>query len=132
MDFNAFDTKKIDEYAQRAKAQWGNTKEYTEYAAKSSGRSKEAERDTAEKLMSVFAEFGKLRGKAADSAEVTEQVKKLQSCITENYYNCSDEILAALGQMYTANDEFRQNIDKAGGEGTAAFVSAAIAEYTRK
>ena len=33
MDFSAFDTKKLDEYAARAKASWGATPEYREYDA---------------------------------------------------------------------------------------------------
>lgn len=34
MDFTVFDTKKIDEYAKRAKEQWGQTPEYREYEEK--------------------------------------------------------------------------------------------------
>ena len=126
MKFDAFDTKKIDEYAEQAKARWGNTKEYAEYAEKNTDKKK-----AAEELMEVFARFGELRRNSADKEQVAQQVKELQSCITKNYYTCSDEVLASLGQMYVT-DEFRQNIDKAGGEGTAEFVSAAIAEYTKK
>ena len=35
MDFTAFDTRKIDEYAAQAKASWGNTPEYQEFQEKS-------------------------------------------------------------------------------------------------
>ncbi|EGV07914.1 hypothetical protein HMPREF1042_1342 [Streptococcus constellatus subsp. pharyngis SK1060 = CCUG 46377] len=31
MNFTAFDTKKIDEYAKQAKESWGNTKEFKEF-----------------------------------------------------------------------------------------------------
>ena len=48
--------------------------------------------------------------------------------VAANFYNCTDEILAGLGQMYVADDRFRSNIDKSG-EGTAEFVSAAIRVY---
>ena len=57
--------------------------------------------------------------------------RKLQRFITENMYTCTDEILASLGQMYAADGEFRQNIDRAGGEGTAEFASRAIAGYCK-
>jgi len=33
------------------------------------------------------------------------------------------------GNLYVTDERFRENIDKAGGEGTAAFVSKAIAAY---
>ena len=41
MSFEAFDTKKIDEYAKQAKEYWGKTNAYREYEQKSAGRSKE-------------------------------------------------------------------------------------------
>ena len=129
MDFKAFDSKKIEEYAKRAKAEWGDTKEYAEYAEKTKNSSKEEMDMAANRLMSIFAEFGTLRSKDAASEEVRAQVKKLQDCITENYYACSDEMLASLGQMYSADGEFKTNIDNAGGQGTAEFVTLAIKEY---
>jgi hypothetical protein len=58
-------------------------------------------------------------------------VAKLQAHITENYYTCTDEILAGLGQMYAADERFKKNIDKYG-EGTAEFVSKAIAIYCKR
>ena len=45
--------------------------------------------------------------------------------ITENYYTCTDEILAGLGKMYVADERFKKNIDKYG-EGTAEFAAEAI------
>ena len=42
------------------------------------------------------------------------------------------DILRSLGQMYVNNEEFRNNIDKFGGKGTANFVSKAIEFYCTK
>ena len=56
---------------------------------------------------------------------VQNLVKLLQDHITENYYNCTDEILAGLGQMYVADVRFKNNIDKHG-DGTAEFIREAI------
>ena len=41
MSFEAFDTRKLDEYARQAKASWGQTDAYKEYEKKSVGRGKE-------------------------------------------------------------------------------------------
>ena len=41
LDFRAFDKDKLDEYAKRAKEQWGTTAEYKEYTEKSKGRSEQ-------------------------------------------------------------------------------------------
>ena len=48
-----------------------------------------------------------------------------------NCYACTDEILAGLGEMYTADERFQKNLDRFG-EGTAAVLSAAIQVYCGK
>lgn len=131
MNFEAFDDKQIEEFSARAKAEWGDTKAFAEYEEKHGSRSAEEEKFLAKELMNVFAEFGAVNKKPADSEDVQALVKKLQDTISENYYSCDDKMLANLGQMYSADPRFRENIDKAGGEGTAAFVSKAIAEYCK-
>lgn len=132
MEFSVFDTTKIDEYAKQARAQWGKTDEYKEFEQKSQNRSKEEEQVVAEKMMQQFEDFGKLKGKNPQSTEVQNLVRKLQDYITQYFYHCSDEILFRLGQMYAGGGEFTDNIDRAGGEGTAEFVSEAIKIYCRK
>ena len=132
MDFKAFDTKKIDAYASQARKTWGHTDAYREYEQKAGGRSKTEEQAYGAGLMALFSEFGAMRGCAPDSVEVQAQVKKLQDYITANYYRCTDEILAGLGRMYAADESFRENIDSAGGDGTAVFVSRAIEHYCRE
>ena len=70
-------------------------------------------------------------GKTPDSTEAQSLVKSLQDYISENYYPCSNQILAGLGQMYVADERFQNNIDKHG-EGTATFIRAAIEGYCHK
>lgn len=132
MNFDAFDTKKIDEYAAQAKAEWGKTDAYKEFEKKSEGRSREMEQKLGAEMMNIFAEIGKRKESAPDSEEVIALVKKLQKHITENYYTCTDEILLGLGQMYAGGGEFTANIDKAGGAGTAVFTCEAIKAMTVK
>ena len=43
LDFTAFDSSKLDEYAKRAKERWGNTPEYKEFVEKDQKRSKSEE-----------------------------------------------------------------------------------------
>lgn len=126
MNFETFDTKKIDEYAAQAKASWGKTDAYQEYEQKSKGRSKDMQRKLNVEMMKIFAEFGKIKGQSPDSTEAQALVKKLQNHITEHYYKCTDEILLGLGNMYAGGGDFTSNIDKVGGEGTAVFVCEAI------
>ena len=126
MDFTAFDKDKLDEYAKRAKEQWGTTAEYKEYTEKSKGRSEQDKESIMADFMKIFEKFGSMKEKDPASAEVQDQVKKLQSFITEHYYKCTNEILSGLGKMYAAGGEFTENINKMGGEGTAEFTSKAI------
>lgn len=126
MSFEAFDTKKIDEYAAEAKATWGKTDAYKEYEKKSEGRSKETQQKLNVEMMSIFAEFGEIKDLSPDSEEAVALAKKLQDHITEHYYTCTDEILLGLGAMYAGGGEFTTNIDKVGGEGTAVFACEAI------
>ena len=126
VDFTAFDRSKLDEYAQRAKAEWGDTPEYKEFEEKDSKRTAAENDQLTERFMTLFAEFGELKGGSPDSPEAQAQVRKLQSFITENMYTCTDEILRGLGKMYAAGGEFTENIDRAGGKGTAEFTAAAI------
>lgn len=132
MNFKAFDTSKMEEYARQAKSAWGTTREYQEFEKKSSGRTPEKEKALGQQLMGIFKEFGALKGKDVSDPAVVEQVKKLQKYISEHYYKCSDSILSQLGAMYAAGGEFTANIDAAGGPGTAGFVNEAIQAFCKK
>ena len=133
MDFSAFDTKKLDEYAAQAKESWGKTDAYKEFEEKSKNWTEDTSKNIAKDMMSFFVEFGDLMrtGHTPDSAEAQEQVKKLQSYITANFYNCTPQILAGLGKMYACGGEFTENINKAGGEGCAEFAAKAISIFCR-
>ena len=126
MDFSAFDTKKIDEYAARAKETWGDTAEFREYEQKARGRTRAEELDLNEGMMRIFAEFGRAKGEDPAGDRAQRLVGELRAFITEHFYNCSRQVLSGLGRMYAAGGEMTENIDRAGGEGTAAFVSRAI------
>ena len=126
MSFEAFDTRKIDEYAERAKASWGTTDAYKEYEQKSAGRTEETQQKLNVEMMSIFAEFGKIKDMAPDCEEAVALARKLQDHITEHYYTCTDKILLGLGAMYAGGGDLTTNIDKVGGEGTAVFACEAI------
>lgn len=126
MDFSAFDTSKIRQYADKAKSQFGHTTMYKEYETKNI--SPEAEKIIGIQIMDIFKEFGEMRDLKADSKEVQYQVNKLQSFISENLYNCTDDVLFCLADMYANGGEFTKNIDNTAGQGTAEFVCKAIKE----
>lgn len=131
MDFSAFDNTEMDKYTAEAKAKWGKTQAYQEYEQKTSGQSKEQLRSTGDALMDIFAEFGAIRHLSPSCREAQKLVAKLQDFITGHYYTCTKPILRGLGQMYIAGDSMTENIDRAGGEGTARFAHDAIEIYCK-
>ena len=126
MNFKVFDTKKIDEYSKRAIEQWVNTTEYKEYEEKTKNWTKDDEVKVANEFMEIFVGFGKMKEMNPSDEQVQGQVKKLQDYITEHFYTCSPKILNGLGKMYAGGGEFTENIDAAGGVGTAEFADKAI------
>ena len=127
--FEAFDSRKLDEYARQAKATWGTTDAYKEYEQKSKDWTKGDRADVNKQMMDIFREFGEIRESDPGSPEAQVLVKKLQDFITEKMYTCTKDILSSLGQMYAGGGDFTTNIDGAGGEGTAQFASDAIQIY---
>lgn len=131
MDFSTFDTTELDQYTAKAKARWGKTKAWQEYEQKAAGQTAEQKQSTGDALMDIFARFGKIRHLSPESQEAQELVASLQDFITRHYYTCTKPILQGLGQLYIAGDSMTENIDKAGGEGTARFAHDAIEIFCR-
>ena len=129
---NAFDNTEFENYKNEAKERWGNTDAYKEYSQKSKGYSEEKFNALGEGMEKVLEEFAICMNSGAtfDSEEAQKLVKKLQNYITENFYTCTNEILASLGQMYVADERFKNNIDKHS-VGTTEFVSKAIEKFCK-
>lgn len=123
INMHAFDNREFAQYREEVKEKWGHTQAYAEYQQKG----KQDYNALTAGMDAIMAEFAACRqtGYAPASAEAQALVKKLQGYITENFYNCTDAILAGLGEMYVADDRFRANIDRHG-DGTAEFIRQAI------
>lgn len=101
-------------YNLEVKQRWGETTAYKEYEQKTANYTQDQWQDVNDGLMTVLAKFAECMkdGHTADSAEAQALVKELQNYITENYYTCTNEIFAGLGQIYVADERFKNNIDK--------------------
>ena len=117
-------------YKLEVRERWGNTAAYREHEQKTKNYIKKKWVEANDGLMTIFAEFAacKASGSSAESAEAQVLAAKLQAHITDNYYTCTDEILAGLGKMYVADERFKKNIDRFG-DGTAEFAADAILVY---
>ena len=131
MDFSAFDRSKQASYAAEAKKRWGSTDAYKEFEQKTAGQTQAQQNAAGDGLMTIFARMGTIRHTDPGSPEAQALIAQLQQYITDHYYTCTKQILRGLGQMYIAGDSMTENIDKAGGSGTAQFAHEAIEIYCK-
>ena len=136
VNMNVFDNsefeEKRNEYAKEAREKWGDTEAFREYAEKTADYSEDKRGQVNSAMDERIAEFAdcKRNGFAPESQKAQALVEKWQDFITENYYTCTKEILAGLGEMYIADERFQKNIDRHG-DGTARFMSEAIKVYCK-
>lgn len=120
----------MSNYGKEVKQRWGETDAYKEHTEKTAHYTEEKWQEVNGGLNAIFLKFAECKkcGHAADSHKAQVLVAELQNYITQNYYTCTNEILAGLGQMYISDERFKENIDK-NGASTAEFVSEAIRIY---
>lgn len=127
IDMKNFDVKKIDDYSEQAKALYGKTEAYREFEEKEKNRTESDNEALSEEMMDIFRRFGEIKeSHPADSKEAQALVYELQSFITKHFYNCTKDILRGLGKLYSGGGAITDNIDKAGGIGTADYSANAI------
>lgn len=118
-----------EQYAREAAERWGNTEAFLESREKHKDYTPEQEAQINAEMEEIFRAFGACS--QPEGAEGQALAKRWQAHITKYHYNCTDGILACLGQMYVSDPRFKENLDQYG-PGTAQKMSAAIAAYCRK
>lgn len=130
VSFKEFDMTEIDKhrekYAQEANQRWGSTDAYKQSAAKTKKYTKDDWQKINDESSQIFEDFAACMRGEEGSKSCDELVKLWQQHITKYYYDCTDEILLGLGEMYVKDERFKQNIDNKHGEGLAEFISESI------
>lgn len=129
MDFSTLDKHRTADVAAQAEAAWGDTPAWKEFADRP--RKPGDNERNGQALMELIGLFGRSRPASPEAPEAAAFVRQLQAFITRHFYTCTDEVLLGLADVYETPD-FRRNIDREGGEGTADFLAAAIREALRK
>ncbi|MGN0779875.1 MAG: MerR family transcriptional regulator [Aristaeellaceae bacterium] len=129
MNFDAFDTRKLDDYAAQAKAAWGSTPAYQEFEQKQAQRTHADNTHIEQQLMELIAACGQYRHLDPACEDAQAMVQQLRDFITANFYTCTVPILRGLADMYDGGGDFTRNIDQAGGSGTASFLAQAMRVY---
>ncbi|NLO84783.1 MAG: MerR family transcriptional regulator [Clostridiales bacterium] len=135
MDFQAFDKSELldqsKQYASEAKERWGNSEAYQQSQRKTVNYNEQKRTELKGEMDELIERFAQNRHVAPQSELAQGLVESWKQHISKSYYECTNEILLGLGEMYTADERFTKNMDKYG-EGTAAFMNAAIKVYCTK
>lgn len=131
-EFDMTEIKKhTQKYAEEAKQRWGQTDAYKQSEQKTAKYTEKDWEIIKNQGADIFRDFALCMNRAADCEKADTLVEKWQDYITNTFYDCTDEILAGLAEMYTADERFRKNIDKYG-VGLADFISRSIKSYLSK
>ncbi len=118
------------QYAAEAAEKWGATEAYRESEKRHAAYTGTQEQAIQEEAEEIFRAFAAAMDADPAGPEAQALVKRWQDHITARHYPCTKEILAGLGQMYDADERFREHIDR-WGDGAARFMSKAIEAYCR-
>lgn len=120
------------QYSDEVKQRWGDTAAYRESEEKAAAMTAAEKQSAFDGMNFIMTEFSDcMKNSFPPESEAAQSLcKKLQQFITDNFYTCTKEILAGLGEMYVLDERFKQNIDK-NGEGTAEFISQALRIYCK-
>lgn len=131
MDFKAFDKHQNEQYRKEAQERWGESVAYQESQKKTSGYDVRKWMELKEQMDEMIRLFANHRSLAPQSDAAQALVQQWKEHISKSYYDCTNEVLKGLGEMYVGDERFTKNIDQHG-EGTAAFMNAAIQAYCEK
>ncbi len=121
---------KRKEYEKEVREKWGNTEAYEQSQKKTAEYTADKWQSATDGLDSIMGEFAEAMKSniSSESDEALALAGKLQKFITDNFYDCTKDILRGLGEMYVLDERFKNNIDKHG-DGTAEFIRGAINNY---
>ncbi len=118
-------------YADETKARWGQTDAFRESCENEQTRTRDEAAAIMDEAAKIFQAFADAREMSPSDPAVQQLVHSWQDHISKHHYACTNEILQGLGEMYSADTRFMENIDRYG-PGTACFISEAIRIYCKK
>ena len=133
------DTKVLElkeKYRSEVLERWGDTHSFKEYEAAFLSQPKEGQRNQLERFLSVskdtFEKLARFQNQSPACQEVQQIVKEWQQYISESFYECDDQILLYLGQLYISDERFSDYINGFSYGNLASFFSEAINIFCAK
>ncbi len=134
INMKVFDNSEFEQakeaYRREAEQRFGSTEAYKQHKEKTAGYGKADWQRVGEEINAIISEFAALNasGVKPTDGKAALLAQRLQNYITETQYDCTNEIFCSLGEMYVADNRFRNNINKHG-FGTAEFMRDAVKAY---
>lgn len=132
MDFKPFDASELEQaraqYGQEARERWEDTPAYVQSAEKTRAYGRADWEEIGAQSESIYRSLAACMGEGPASPNAQSLVGQWQSFITRYFYDCSNDLLAGLGEMYVADERFTRNIDRYA-PGLAVFLRDAIRIY---
>jgi len=119
-DYNKYRKEAIDKYGEIAKQTHERVDKY----------SKEKVDSLKYETEKIFKKFASKMDIGFNNPDTMLLVKEWQYFITTNFYDCTNEILIGLADIYIEDSRFKKNIDKTK-EGLSEFISKAIKHYVK-
>ncbi len=128
-EFNNENIKKLQkQYATEVKEKYGHTAQYKEFQEKELKRSTNEQSAVIDNFNLIFKKFANIMDYGSNSKEAYQLAEELQNYITQNFYECTDEMLKSLGELYVSDKRFSENIDKHA-QNLSTFVKDSIISY---
>lgn len=132
--FDGFDMEAIEahmnRYGKEAEDQYGHTDAYRESSKRTSKYSKDDWAQITQEANQIYQGFFETMSLPSEHVTVQKLVLDWKNHISNYYYTCTNDILAGLGEMYIADERFKDNIDK-NGEGIAERMCEAIRIFVK-
>ncbi|GHE11537.1 MerR family transcriptional regulator [Klenkia taihuensis] len=115
-----------EQYADEAEQRWGDTEAWSQSQARTGSYTKadwleiKAETDDLERRLAAAV----ADGAPADGERAMDLAEEHRQQITRRYYDCSPELHACLGRMYTEDERFTAYYERVA-PGLAAFLATA-------
>lgn len=123
--------KNTQKYAEEAMQRWGETNAYKQSEIKTAKYTNADWEIIKNKESAIFTDFASCMNNLNGCKSAETLVEEWQNYITSSFYDCTDEILAGLADLYVTDERFKKNIDKFG-ENLAEFMSSSIKSYLAK
>jgi len=94
-------------------------------------RGEEEGKEMQQQMEEIFERAAQLRKTDPAALPAQQLVEAWKAHITQYHYECTNEILAGLAQMYRYDERFMANLDRYG-KGTACFLAEAIDCYWKE